>query len=76
MGSPPQRLTPSILVAGAVSNMSTRHGTPMLCAAYAQACAALPALTVMRPCFRRSGIETCACVAAAKKPRTLKLPVG
>src|SRR5437773_2275861 len=73
MGFAPQRLTPSTLVAGALSNMTTRHGTPSLCAAYAQACAALPALTVMRPLASLSlGIAS----AAAKKPLTLKLPVG
>ena len=73
IGSPPHRLTPSILVAGAVSYITTRHGTPSECAAYAQAWAAFPALTVINPFLRLSSGRAS---AAAKNPLTLKLPVG
>ncbi len=69
----PHRFTPSTFVAGAVSYITTRQDTPRVLAAYAQAWAALPALTVIKPrCSLSAGIPS----AAAKKPRTLKLPVG
>ena len=72
-GVAPRARTPSSLRAGAVSYIITRHGTPSDLATYAQASAALPALTVRSPRATRSRSKRW---AAAKKPRTLKLPVG
>src|ERR1700680_2755049 len=65
IGVAPQRFTPSTLGAGAVSYMTTRQETPSFLATYAQAWAALPALTVIKP--RRRG---CA------GPRSLPIIVG
>src|SRR5450759_3816706 len=73
IGVAPHRFTPSTFVTGAVSYMTTRQDTPNFLAAYAHAWAALPALTVIKP--RRSW-PAGRLRAAAKKPRTLKLPVG